>query len=55
MKHYQKLDSTLIVPKKTDDMLKHNVEHAGTLYKYDLPVENKPIIFKSSLAIKEDD
>lgn len=42
------------MPKKSDDMLKHNVEHAGILYKYDLPIENRPIIFKSSLVVKED-
>lgn len=40
--------------KKPDDMLKHNIEHGGILYKYDLPIENQPISFKSMLIVKED-
>ena len=54
MKHQQKLESTLIVPKKPDDMLKHNVESGGILFKYDLPVENQPLTFRSQLIVKED-
>ena len=30
-------------------MLKHNEEYAGVIYKYDLPVENTRIMFKSQL------
>ena len=30
-----------------DQMLKHNEEMNGTIYKYDLPVDNKPIVFRS--------
>ena len=35
-------------------MLKHNEEYGGVIYKYDLPVENKPIEFKSQLVVIED-
>ena len=48
------LDSTLIVPKKADEDLKHLVDHGGVLYKYDLPVENRPVTFKSQLVLKEE-
>lgn len=48
------MESTIVVAKKPDDMLKHNEEHGGTLYKYDLPVENKPIEFKSQLIVQEE-
>ena len=47
IKHQQKLDSSIIVTKKPDTMLKHNEEHGGMLYKYDLPVENTPVVFRS--------
>jgi len=42
-----KLESTISVNKKPDDMLKHGEEHGGILYKYDLPVVNQPINFRS--------
>lgn len=54
IEHQIKMDSTIVVTKKPDDMLRHNEEHGGTLYKYDLPVENKPIEFKSQLIIREE-
>ena len=34
-----------------EDMLKHREDAGGMLYKYDLPVENKPIVFKSKEAL----
>jgi hypothetical protein len=37
-------------------MLKHNEDYGGVIYKYDLPVVNKPIQFRSqALAVKEDE
>lgn len=54
IEHQIKMDSTIVVTKKPDDMLRHNEENGGTLYKYDLPVENKPIEFKSQLIIREE-
>ena len=47
IEYQQKLESTLTVNKKPDDMLKHDEEHGGVLYKYDLPVVNQPINFRS--------
>jgi hypothetical protein len=47
MKHSQMLESTTLVAKQKDSELKHNEEHGGMLYKYDLPIENSPILFKS--------
>ena len=44
---YQRMmDSSIKVNKKPDSMLKHHEEHGGEIYKYDLPIENKPIAFK---------
>lgn len=34
------------IAQKPDDFLRHNTEFNGTLFKYDLPVENVPIVFK---------
>ena len=45
--HQQKLDSSIVVTKRPDDMLKHNEEYGGIIYKYDLPVENRPIELRS--------
>lgn len=53
-KHIEKIESTLQVVKKPDKMLKHEEEIGGVLYKYDLPVENTPIIFRSQIMVKED-
>jgi hypothetical protein len=37
-------------------MLKHEEEFGGVLYKYDLPVVNAPIIFKSmQLALRDEE
>ena len=53
-KHFQKIESTLTVPKKPDDMLRHQEEVGGVLYKYDLPVENRPSVFRFQIVVKED-
>ena len=47
MEHLNRLESTIQVHKKPDNMLRHDEEVAGILYKYDLPVQNMPISFKS--------
>lgn len=49
IKHMQQLESQIIVTKKPDSMLKHNEEVGGLLYKYDLPVENIPVVFRSQM------
>lgn len=54
MEHMHKLESTLAVAKKPDSMLKHGEEIGGILYKYDLPVLNTPIVFRSQIVVKED-
>lgn len=38
--HIERMESTLSVHKKPDDMLKHGEEYGGIIYKYDLPVVN---------------
>lgn len=54
--HQRKMESTISVQKKPDDMLRHGEELGGILYKYDLPVVNTPIIFKSmALVVKDED
>ena len=47
MKHFQKLDSSIIVIKKPDSMPRYNEEHGELLYKYDLPIENTAVVFRS--------
>ena len=32
-------------------MLRHDEEFDGTIYKYDLPVGNKPLVFKRQQAL----
>ena len=55
IEHLNRLESTIQVHKKPDNMLKHDEEVAGILYKYDLPVQNMPITFKSSLMLKDEE
>lgn len=47
MEHQKRMESTITVHKKPDEMLRHGEELGGILYKYDLPVVNSPIVFKS--------
>jgi hypothetical protein len=48
------MESSITVTKKPDNMLRHDEEIGGMLYKYDLPVENLPVTFKSQLIVSED-
>jgi hypothetical protein len=48
------LESQIVVTKKPDSMLRHGEDVGGVPYKYDLPVENKPIEFKSQLIVTEE-
>ena len=43
----------MIVPKKTNEEIKHQEEHGGMIYKYDLPVVNTAIQFKQQLITVE--
>lgn len=45
------MDATLTINTKSDDQLRHNIDVAGILYKYDLPMENQAISFKSNKAL----
>jgi hypothetical protein len=50
------MESTISVQKKPDDMLRHNEDFGGVVYKYDLPVVNKPIQFRSqALALRDEE
>ena len=41
--------------KKPDSMLRHGEELGGVVYKYDLPVVNQPIVFRSQqLALRDE-
>ena len=44
-------ESTISLNIGMEDMLKHQEETGGMLYKYDLPVENQAIVFKSKQAL----
>jgi len=41
---------------RADDLLRHNTDFNGMLYKYDLPIENTPIVFRhmSSLQVQDE-
>jgi len=45
------MESTVTLSTKNDKQLREKVEIAGTIFKYDLPVENVPIVFKNELAL----
>ena len=45
--HQERMESTISVQKKPDNMLKHGEEFGGIVYKYDLPIVNTPISFRS--------
>ncbi len=47
LEYQQKMESTISMNKKPDDMLRHQEEVGGIIYKYDLPVVNQPISFRS--------
>ena len=52
--HKRKLESQIVVTKKPDSMLRHGEDVGGVPYKYDLPMENKAIEFKSQLIVVEE-
>ena len=55
IQHAVKQDASIQVkPTSQAGELLHNTELGGILYKYDLPVVNTPIIFKSQLIRKEE-
>lgn len=54
LEHQIRLDSTITVTKKPDNMLRHDEEFGGMLYKYDLPVLNQPILFRSALIVADE-
>ena len=47
--HEAKQESTISL--KGTDVLRHKEEFEGTIYKYDLPVGNVPIVFKRQAAL----
>ena len=51
IKHSIKVGASISLDLRADDILKHNEDVAGTIYKYDLPVANAPIVFKSKQAL----
>jgi len=46
--------SIKIENKRQDNFLRHNEEYSGTLFKYDLPIVNKAIEFKSQIVVQEE-
>jgi hypothetical protein len=46
----REMDEATISLKGTD-ILRHKEEFDGTIYKYDLPVQNSPIVFKRDAAL----
>jgi hypothetical protein len=48
-------ESRIALNRRPDDMLRHETDYNGILYKYDLPTENFPIVFRSMNALAERD
>lgn len=57
IEHQMKLESQITLTKRPDDMLRHNEEYSGVVYKYDLPTINTAITFRglNELAEVEDE
>jgi len=49
------IESTIVRQSATADILRHNEEVNGKLYKYDLPLENEAIEFKNQLITVDED
>lgn len=47
IEHQTTQESTISLDMRATDMLKHNEDVGGTIFKYDLPVVNASITFKS--------
>lgn len=55
IEHQVKQEASISLSARPDDLLRHNTDFNGILYKYDLPVENAPIVFKSGgLVVAEE-
>ena len=53
--HKIKQESSISLSMRQDDFLRHNREFNGTLFKYDLPVTNSPIVFRGGDLITLDE
>jgi hypothetical protein len=42
-----KRETTITLSQRPDEMLRHNTDFNGILYKYDLPITNQPITFRN--------
>ena len=51
IKHQVRSEATISLNISVDDILKHNEDVGGTIFKYDLPVVNSAITFKSKQAL----
>ena len=51
LKMRTEMDASLTIAKKSDDKLRHQTEEGGVIFKYDLPIENKPISFRNAKAL----
>ena len=51
-----KMESTITLSQRPNDLLRHNTEYNGLLYKYDLPTQNTAIILrnKNSMVASEE-
>lgn len=48
IEHQMRMEAQITLSRRPDDMLRHNADFSGILYKYDLPTENLPIVFRSN-------
>ena len=53
MKHKVKMETTLILERKLKNNELQTQEFGGTLYKYELPVVNEAIKFRSNSALMQ--
>ena len=53
IEHQMQNESRIALNRRPDDMLRHETDYNGILYKYDLPTENFPIVFRSQNQLAE--
>jgi hypothetical protein len=53
IEHQMQNESRIALNRRPDDMLRHETDYNGILYKYDLPTENFPIVFRSMSQLAE--
>ena len=55
IEHRIKQETTISLTARPDELLRHQEDFNGILYKYDLPIINTSIVFKSNALVVQDE